>query len=174
MDSGALPVQQDSRVTTVPTRRAILCQKTCLPGDHDTSIHKSHRIHTHTRVYLTSVCISSSSESSDHLNYWASVCIPITLITGLQYTKLYQKLLGFSIRNYIKSDLASVSKFRTRFLYRFFRDCAGLKPQFAIGECAENVSRPQKFTNRRNIDMGRKEAGTTGRHEHCNMPPTLV
>ncbi|CAN0244028.1 unnamed protein product, partial [Ectocarpus fasciculatus] len=25
-------------------------------------------------------------------------------------------------------------KFRTRFLYRFFRDCAGLKPQFAIGE----------------------------------------
>ena len=97
-----------------------LCQKTCLPGDHDTSIHKSHRIHTHTRVYLTSVCISSSSESSDHLNYWASVSHSDhlnysasvskcrTKVTSLQYGKVGQKLLGFSIEI---SDKISISLF---------------------------------------------------------------
>ena len=48
------------------------------------------------------------SMHSDHLNYLASVSKNISKLTWLQYRKLYQKLLGFSIEI---SDKISISLF---------------------------------------------------------------
>ena len=91
-----------------------LCQKTCLPGDHDTSIHKSHRIHTHTVFTWLQYAFPAAAKAA------------ITLITGPQYAfrspellgfnigKLYQKLLGFSMEKPDKSYFASVWKNRTK------------------------------------------------------------